>query len=86
MLDYQLVEEHDANGLARYSLLISPEVGPLDEAAVIRIVLAELSRMGHAYRVMAGMWAGAGVLAVRRQRPLVTGRGKVLPFRTLGHK
>jgi hypothetical protein len=86
MLDYQLVEEHDANDLARYSLLISPEVGPLDEAAVIRFVLAELSRMGHAYRMMAGMWAGAGVLAVRRQRPLATGRGKVLPFRTLSHK
>jgi hypothetical protein len=78
-----LIEEHHADGLARYALHISPGVGPLDETAVVQTVLAELGKLGGAYRLMAGMWAEAGVLAVRRQAPVATGRGKVLPVLVL---
>jgi hypothetical protein len=83
-VDYQLLEGHTAEGLARYSLLVSPEVGPLPAEAVAAALLAELSKLGGAYRLMAAMWAEAGVLKVERRRPEATGRGKVLPVRVLG--
>lgn len=82
--DYQLVEEQDDRGLPRYSLLISPLVGALDEKALVVAFLEELSKMRDSYRLMANLWAQADILHVKRQHPLVTTRGKVLPFRTLG--
>jgi hypothetical protein len=33
---------------------------------------------------MTNQWVQSGIVEVRRQRPLPTARGKLLPFRTLG--
>lgn len=82
--DYQLVEGQDAQGLPRYSLMVSPEIGPVDEKALVAVFLKELGKMKNHYRFMADLWAQADVLRVKRCRPLPTGRGKVLPYRTLG--
>jgi hypothetical protein len=82
--DYQLIEEQDDRGLSCYNLLVSPEVGAIDEKALVTTFLDELGRMKGSYRLMTGVWAQAKNLGVRRQHPLLTARGKVLPFRTLG--
>lgn len=83
-LDYQVVEQQDPRGLPRYRLLVSPEIGPVDEQRLSQTFLAELARRWSAYRWMTEVWSRAGVLEVRRQRPVATPTGKVFPFRTLG--
>jgi phenylacetate-coenzyme A ligase PaaK-like adenylate-forming protein len=81
--DYQLVEQQDSQGLPRYELLISPEVGPLDEAAVLALFLHRLGQTRLQYRFMAEQWAQTGSLKLRRERPIPSPLGKVMPFRTL---
>jgi hypothetical protein len=83
-MDYQLVEQQDKQGFPHYSLLVSPEVGPIDERQVCEVFLNELGRRWSVYRWMTGVWGQAGVLKVQRERPIATLRGKVFPFRTLG--
>jgi hypothetical protein len=83
-LDYQIVEQQDARGLPRYRLLVSPEVGPIDEPRVCAAFLDELAKRWVAYRWMTDVWSQAGVLEVARERPVRTPAGKVFPFRTLG--
>jgi hypothetical protein len=82
--DYQLIEEQDDHGRPRYTLLVSPEVGAVDEQQLVETFLDELGRLRHHYRFMTNLWREAGVVGVQRRRPLPTARGKVLPFRTLG--
>ena len=82
--DYQLLEEEAADGSPRYTLIVSPDVGPVDEGRLIARFLDELGSLRHHYRFMTNLWREAGIVRVQRRRPLVTARGKVLPFRTLG--
>src|SRR5262249_26336859 len=51
-LDYQVVEQQDAQGLPRYKLLVSPDVGPIDERRVSETFLRELAKRWVAYRWM----------------------------------
>lgn len=81
--DYQLVETQDARGLPRYRLLVSPDVGVLDERAVIDALLDALSVRRRAYGFMVEQWRQGQVLEVRRERPQTTSRGKVPAFRPL---
>jgi hypothetical protein len=81
--DYQLVEEQDARGLPRYTLVVSPDVGPLDEKRLVAEFLGELAKAKSPYRFMVNQWAQTGVVQVKRHRPMVTARGKQWPFRTL---
>ncbi len=83
MTDYQLVEEEDTRGLVRYALLVSPEIGVVDHAALVTTFLEELGKARRYYDFKVNIWARAGTLEVRRQRPLVTSRGKTLPFRAV---
>ncbi len=78
--DYQLVEEARAAGLTQLVLLVSPRVGAVDEAAMCRTFLDELGQDGASDGLMAGAWDRAGAVVVRRQEPLSTKVGKILPF------
>jgi len=82
--DYQLVEEQDAHGLPRYTLLVSPAVGPLADKLLVSTLLEELGKIKGAYRLMAGVWSRADIVLVKREQPQPTARGKILPFRALG--
>lgn len=84
LADYQLVETQTAEGLPRYELLVSPELGPLDEPALAAGFLEELARLRRPYPFMTEQWARSGALRVRRAQPEPGARGKVPPFRTLG--
>jgi hypothetical protein len=79
-LDYQLLEQEDAQGLTRINLVISPRVEIADEQAVIHVVLDALrdsSAMGDAARTV---WQNAQTLQVKRMEPVWTGRGKLMPL------
>ena len=84
MADYQLVEAQDARGIPRYTLYVSPDVGPVADSTVIATFLEELGKLTNHYRYMVNLWDQPDMIRVQRARPLVTSRGKVLPFRTLG--
>jgi hypothetical protein len=79
-IDYQVVEEEDRQGIRRVALLVSPSVGPLDESQLKRTFLAELGRGDELDGYMARVWERAETVEIRRQTPLATRAGKVLPF------
>jgi hypothetical protein len=82
--DYQLVEEARPAGLSQLVLMVSPLVGAVDEAAVRLTFLDELRHDGWSGRLMAGAWDRAGAVTVRRQAPVSTKAGKILPFHLIG--
>ncbi len=82
--DYQLLEEQTSGGLPRYVFLVSPEVGAIDERALVRVFLEEVGRLRRPYPFMLDQWTQGDAIRVRRERPRPTGRGKLASFRTLG--
>jgi hypothetical protein len=79
-IDYQMMEEEDEQGHTRLSIIVSPGVGEIDEAELVRTVLAELSKGKDTQRMMTEIWAQAGMLRVKRMAPFVTAGGKLLPL------
>jgi hypothetical protein len=80
LLDYQLMEEEDAQGFTRLSLIISPRIEIGDESIVIEYMLNQLgasSSMADAARVP---WQHARSIRIKRMEPVWTERGKLLPL------
>lgn len=77
--DYQVVEEEE-RGILRLFLIISPRVGSIDEAGARRVFIAELEKEGGFASMGARIWQRADTVGVRRQWPLATKAGKILPF------
>jgi hypothetical protein len=75
--DYQLVEE-DEGGHARVRLLVRPEVGPVDLAAVAEAFLAAIGHGTGVERIMGQVWRDGQVLRTERRAPLTTASGKIL--------
>jgi len=84
--NYQMVEEEDEKGHTRLSVIVSPEVGAINEDELIQTVLAEISRGKDTQRMMAEIWAQAKTLKVKRMQPFTTARGKLLPLHILKRK
>ena len=80
-LDYQLAEEEE-DGITRVSILVSPRVGAIDEAAVVDAVLAHLSFADWSRR-QADLWRQNKTLLVQRREPYATRAGKILPLHVL---
>ena len=79
-IDYQMVEEEDNDSSTHLSILVSPEVGIVDEDELIRSVLSELSKGKDYLRLMADVWSQSKTLRVKRMRPITTAGGKLLPL------
>lgn len=77
--DYQLVEEEEA-GLPRVSILVSPEVGGVDERALIATVLDALGKHPVGGPRMANDWRHGQTLRVMRREPFASGSRKILPL------
>ena len=75
--DYQLLEEEDSRGQTHLSLIISPEVGEVDESDVIATLLKELRRVPHPGKLTAGFWDRAKILRIQRRQP-ISQMGKVM--------
>ena len=77
--DYQLVEE-EIDGIARVSLLVSPRVGDVDEAAVIETATQTLASRNAGAGMMAEIWQQARTLRVERREPYATNSAKIQPL------
>ncbi len=75
--DYQLLEEEDAQGQTRLSLIISPSIGEIDNDDVIHTVLDELSHGIHGGRLAAGFWSQVNTLQIKRMYPM-SSSGKIM--------
>ena len=82
--DYQLIEEEDEKGLNRLRLLISPRLGEIDENKVVSTFIGLLKKAESSPESWAQsgsvMWDQARHVRVRREYPLATPSGKILPF------
>ncbi len=78
--DYQVLEEEGEHGILRLLLIVSPKIGPVDAERVRHAFLEELGRDGGFVRLSAQVWQRAGTVQVKRQWPVATKAGKILPF------
>lgn len=82
--DYQLVEEEDIRGLTRLKLLVSPRLGTLDEQEIAETFIKLLKAGVYSPESWAQsgteMWAQARIIRVKREFPIITRSGKILPF------
>jgi len=79
-LDYQFAEEEDERGFTRLTLRVAPEVSLGDEAAAVEYILAHLHDSLGGQRIVQATWRDAGTIRIRRERPSMTARGKLLPL------
>jgi hypothetical protein len=84
--DYQLCEEEDPGGQTRLSLLVHPRIGSLDEERLLARLQQGLANGSRGNRFMAGVWTAARTLRIRREAPVVSPRGKILPIRVAGRR
>ena len=80
VLDYQLLEREDAQGLTRVFLIVSPRIPLTDEQEPARVLLEAFRASGARGDSAGSIWQQAGTLRVLRQEPAVTSRGKQLPL------
>jgi hypothetical protein len=78
--DYQVLEEEGEHGILRLLLIVSPKIGPVDANRIRHTFLEELGRDGGFARLSAEVWRRAGTVQVKRQWPVPTKAGKILPF------
>ena len=76
-IDYQLLEEENGNGLTQLSILVSPQVGKINERELVEEFLTEL---GGKKGICAELWSQANTIKVKYMHPIPTKRGKVFPF------
>lgn len=79
-LDYQFAEEEDERGFTRLTLRVAPAIVLGDEAKAVEFVLRSLEQAGGAAAVAQSMWRQAGTLRIRREVPIMTRRGKLMPL------
>jgi hypothetical protein len=79
-IDYQLLEAEDDQHITRLFLIVSPEVGPIDEQKVLDRFIRELLSVPHSGTP--GTWFQDQTIRVVRRTPVETAGGKLLPFHT----
>ncbi len=82
--DYQIIEEEGEDGILKLSLIVSPGIGPVDAERMRHTFLEELGRDGGFTRLQTELWRRAGTIQVKRQWPVATKAGKILPFHVVG--
>ena len=80
--DFQLVEEEEATGLSRVSIIIRPSVGQVEEKDAIEAVLGFLNQIPNASADYGERWRAGDTLRVRRCEPYATSASKVLALHT----
>lgn len=81
-LDYQLVEDEEADSLSRLHLLVHPRLSIARDDDVARTFLQALRASSPRGDSGGSVWERAGSLKVVRQPPVLTTRGKHLPLHT----
>jgi hypothetical protein len=83
-LDYQIGEEEAADSIMRLVLRVSPAVGEIDDDALRTTLLNELGKGGQVDQYQARIWRDTGTIEIRREAPIATQAGKMLPFQRVG--
>jgi hypothetical protein len=78
--DYQLVEEEDADGRTRMTLLIHPRVGNVREGLLLAKLVEVLQVGSRGNEFQSKVWQSVGTLQIRRRIPIASPRGKILPL------
>jgi hypothetical protein len=78
--DYQLAEEEDESGQTRLTLRVDPRLGSVDETRLLACLQNGLARGSWGNEFQARVWEGAGTPRVRREPPVASARGKILPL------
>jgi len=78
--DYQLLEEQSDSGQTFLTLLVHPHVGTLDEKQLLLRLQDKLAEGQKGHRFMTQVWKDSGTFRVRREPPVESLRGKVLPI------
>lgn len=79
-IDYQLLEAEDEHHVTRLYLVVSPDVGVVDEEKLLRRFIEELTRVP--YGGVPHTWFQDQTFRVVRRQPVETRGGKLLPFHT----
>lgn len=79
-LDYQLIEEEDEKGFTHLSLIVHPRIEIKDEGEVIKTILEGLGHSSDAANLARIIWDQAKTLRVKREEPISTARGKLMPL------
>jgi len=66
--------------LSRVRIAVSPQVGPVDDGAVVEAVLGAIHKGGSGGRLMANRLREAKTLSVMRREPFQTPAAKVMPL------
>ncbi len=82
-LDYQLLEQEDAGGITSMSLRVSPDVGAVDEKAIVELLYASVRASGGGGPLFSEIWREGNSIRVVREKPFATRAGKVFAFHTL---
>lgn len=77
-LDYQLIEEEQENGLTCISLIVDPQVSIESDRDVIETFVTATG-----YHDLQQIWNSDASLRVKRQKPILTNRGKMNPIHVL---
>jgi hypothetical protein len=83
--DYQFVES-ERNGLPKVDLLVSPRLGPIDEAAVLATALRFIDDTPGVQTERADRWRQGNTLSVVRGQPVATSASKVLALHVMRGK
>jgi hypothetical protein len=78
-----VLEEEGEHGILRLLLIVSPKIGPVDEERIRGVFVDELGGDGGFARAYADVWRRAGTVQVKRQWPVATKAGKILPFHVI---
>jgi len=78
--DYQFIEEADNEGVPRLYMMISPELGDVNEERVKDLILEGLTQGEYSHDYSRSYWTQADTIRIRRERPIPTPRGKIVPL------
>jgi len=88
MTDYQILEEEDEGGVTSVKLLVSPELGGLDEKKILSVLVQELraaGKGGGSSNLSLDVWVQNNTLKIVREYPKTTAVGKIFTFQ-IGRK
>lgn len=84
--DYQLAEEEDETGQTRLTLRVHPQAGDIDAVKLLARVRGELARGSRGRAFQMRVWDEAGTFRVKREAPVASARGKILPLQFRRHR
>ncbi len=77
---YQFVEDETKEGLTKLFVLVSPEIGEVDEDKLKKAIFNSLCGGPNLFGGARLMWNQADTINIKRQYPIPTRRGKIVPI------